>query len=135
MSRMNALRRVTVVLSVMSFVGLHSRPAAADSLNIESAHPDTTAGVLVIDGSGFRPGVHVSVNDVELKVLSVNAHEIQVALPPLAYGSYRMAVRHAGGRGRDRDDRDERDDDIARFIVTIGGGPSNIMSIGPPKPN
>ena len=93
----------------MSFVGLRSRPAAADSLSVVSAHPNTAAGVLVIDGSGFKPGLHVSVNGVELKVLSVNAHEIRVALPPLAPGSYRMVVR-------------QWRDDVARFIVAIGGG-------------
>ena len=117
MFRTNALRPVATVLSVMGVVGLLSRPAAADSLSVESAHPNTAAGQLVIDGSGFRPGLYVSVNDVELKVLSVNAHEIRVALPSLAAGNYRLVVRQWG-------------DDVARFIVTIASGSGSASQPG-----
>jgi hypothetical protein len=65
--------------------------------------------VLVVDGHGFRKDVDVSVNDVALKVLSVTATEIKAALPSLAPGTYRLAVRQF---------RNE----VARFVVTVGSG-------------
>ena len=122
MFRTNGFNRVVraVLMSLTAIVVLFARPVAAESLSIESAHPITAWGLLVINGSGFKPGTNVSVNDVELKVLSIKANEILAALPPLAPGSYRLAVRHWR-------------DDAARFIVTIGeaGQPGPQGPAGP----
>ena len=84
-----------------------SVPAAADFLAIKAAKPN--GGMLVIEGHGFRKDVDVSVNEVDLKVLSVNASEIRAALPSLAPGTYRIAIR-------------QWHNEVARFYVTIGGG-------------
>jgi Collagen triple helix repeat (20 copies) len=101
-------RMILMSLAATSAVVLLARPAAADSMSVVSAQPNSASGVLVINGYGFRTDTYVSVNDVELKVLSIKAQEIRAALPPLAPGSYRLAVHHKWG-------------DSARFIVTIGG--------------
>jgi hypothetical protein len=104
-------------VSVMTLMGT-SVPAAADFLAIKAAKPN--AGVLLIEGHGFRKDVDVSVNEVDLKVLSVNASEIRAALPSLAPGTYRIAIR-------------QWHNEVARFYVTIGGG-SASTSQGPPGP-
>ena len=62
-----------IMLSFISAIAVDvatSVPASADWLAIKAAHPN--AGVLVIDGHGFRKDVDVSVNEVDLKVLSVD---------------------------------------------------------------
>ena len=81
MFRMSGFARVILMsLASLSAVVLLAQPASADWLAVTSAHP--AAGVIVIDGYGFRNDVNVSVNDVELKVLSVSTREIKAALPP-----------------------------------------------------
>jgi hypothetical protein len=120
MFRMNGFARVILMsLASLSSVVLLAQPASADWLAVTSAHP--AAGVLVIDGYGFRKDVDVSVNDVELKVLSVSAREIKAALPPLAPGTYRLAVR-------------QWRDEVARFVVSIGGGSGSQGPQGPAGP-
>ena len=94
-----------------------SVPAAADWLAIKAAKPN--GAVLLIEGHGFKKDVDVSVNEVDLKVLSVSASEIRAALPSLAPGTYRIAIRQF---------RNE----VARFYVTIGGG--GTASQGPQGP-
>ena len=122
MNRMNGFARVILMsLASLSTVVLLAQPASADWLAVTSAHP--AAGVLVIDGYGFRHDVTVSVNDVELKVLSVSLREIKVALPSLAPGTYRLAVR-------------QWRNEVARFVVAIGeSGPQGPQgSAGPMGP-
>jgi IPT/TIG domain len=104
-------------VSVMTLMGT-SVPAAADFLAIKAAKP--SGSTLVIEGHGFRKDVDVSVNEVDLKVLSVNAGEIRAALPSLAPGTYRIAIR-------------QWHNEVARFYVTIGGG-SASTSQGPQGP-
>ena len=98
------MRLATVLLAVF----LLAPRADAEQLLITSVHPDAAAGVLVIDGTGFRSGLYVGLEDADLKVLSVSGHEIKAKLPALKPGSYRLVLR----RWRD---------DYARFIVTLGG--------------
>lgn len=100
-------RSITMSLSALAAVVLLASPAAADWLAIKAAHPNP--GVLVIDGHGFRKDLGVSVNDIDLKVLSITPTEIRAALPPLAPGTYRLAIR-------------QWRNEVARFVVTIGGG-------------
>ena len=82
-------RAITMSLSTFAAVVVLASPVAADWLAIKAAHPN--GGVLVIDGHGFRKDVDVSVNEVDLKVLSVTATEIRAALPSLTPGTYRLA--------------------------------------------
>ncbi len=105
-------------VSVMTLMGT-SVPAAADFLAIKAAKPN--AGVLLIEGHGFRKDIGVSVNEIELKVLSINPNEIKAALPPLAPGTYRLAIRQ--GRG-----------EVSRFVVTVGGGTASQGPQGPQGP-
>src|ERR1700704_5024015 len=125
MSRTNGfsgvVRTILMSLTTAGAVVLLARPVAADSMTVVSAHPNTASGVLVINGSGFKSGTYVSVNDVELKVLSIKTQEIRAALPALAPGSYRLAVHHKWG-------------DAARFIVTIGGAAGGTGPQGPAGP-
>ena len=95
-----------------------SVPATADWLAIKAAKPN--GGVLLIEGHGFKKDVDVSVNEVDLKVLSVNASEIRAALPSLAPGTYRLAIR-------------QWRNEVARFYVTIGGGGTTTTQ-GPQGP-
>ena len=53
----------------------------------------------------------LSVNEVDLKVISVSDTEIRAALPSLAPGTYRLAIRQSRNRN-----------EVARFVVTLGGG-------------
>jgi IPT/TIG domain len=110
----------SITLSFISAITLlaTSVPVSADWLAIKAVHPN--ANVLVIDGHGFRKDVDVSVNDIALKVLGVNPSEIRAALPPLAPGTYRVAVR-------------QWRNEVARFFVTIGGGGTST-SQGPQGP-
>lgn len=105
-------------VSVMTLM-VTSVPATADWLAIKAAKPN--AGVLLIEGHGFKKDIGVSVNEIELKVLSINPNEIKAALPPLASGTYRLAVRQ--GRG-----------EVSRFVVTIGGGTASQGPQGPQGP-
>ena len=114
-------RLVTMSFSTLAAVVVLASPAAADWLAIMAAHPNSPPGVLVVNGHGFRKDLYVSVNDVELKVLSINPTEIKAALPPLAPGTYRLAVRQ--GRG-----------EVSRFAVTIGAGSGTAGQAGPQGP-
>src|ERR1051325_668341 len=67
--------------------------ATAESVVITGAHPDAAAHVLVIDGTGFRAGLHVGIGGSDLGVLSVNAHQVRTSLPALASGSYLLVLR------------------------------------------
>jgi hypothetical protein len=80
---------------------------SAEDLAITSAHPDSSAKVLVIDGTGFRAGLDVGIDGRTLAILHVSEHEIRAALPVLSSGTYRLVLRQRF--------------DLARFIVTIGG--------------
>ena len=82
--------------------------ADAQALLITSAHPDVASGVLVLDGTGFRAGVSVALENVDLRVLSVKSTEVKTTLPPVKNGSYRLVVTQRA--------------DSAKFIVTIGAG-------------
>ncbi len=117
--RSNGIARA-IWLSFVSVVTLMatSVPATADWLAIKAAKPN--AGVLLIEGHGFKKDVDVSVNEVDLKVLSANPTEIRAALPSLAPGTYRVAIR-------------QWHNEVARFYVTIGGGGAST-SQGPQGP-
>ena len=104
--------------AALSVVISLSHRAAAEELSIANVHPDVTSGVLVIDGTGFRTGLYVGIENVaDLKVLSVSPTVVKTTLPALQPGSYRLEVRHA------------QHGESARFIVTIGGG-----AMGPAGP-
>ena len=124
MSRLtNAARRVAIGVTAVCAVLSLSRPAEAEELFVVSAHPDVASRVLRIDGDGFGKGLSVWLDGRDLKVLSVTAHEVLATLPSLAPGSYRLVVR----RWRN---------DVARFIVTIGGAALSGTAgvIGPAGP-
>jgi len=112
-------RAITMSLSTFAAVVVLASPVAADWLAIKAAHPN--GGVLVIDGHGFRKDVDVSVNEVDLKVLSVTATEIRAALPSLAPGTYRLAIR-------------QWRNEVARFYVAVGGGGGSQGPQGPAGP-
>jgi hypothetical protein len=112
-------RAIKLSLSTLAAVIVLASPAAADWLAIKAAHPN--GGVLVIDGHGFRKDVDVSVNEVDLKVLSVTATEIRAALPSLTPGTYRLAIR-------------QWRNEVARFYVTVGGGGGTQGPQGPQGP-
>ncbi len=112
-------RAITMSLSTFAAVVVLASPVAADWLAIKAAHPN--GGVLVIDGHGFRKDVDVSVNEVDLKVLSVTATEIRAALPSLTPGTYRLAIR-------------QWRNEVARFYVTVGGGGGSQGPQGPQGP-
>jgi hypothetical protein len=97
---------------------LLSARVKGEQLLVTSAHPDTASGVLVIDGSGFTPGASVELEGASLKVISLTSHELKTKLPPLKPGTYRLNVR-------------QWYDDVARFVVTIGG--SNTGGPAGPK--
>lgn len=116
--------RVWILLSLVGGFGMISSSVRADDTSIRSAHPSVAAGQLVIDGSGFKTGVHVWLNGSELKLLSVKPNEIRVKLPELDPGNYRLILEHW---------KDERWSGQPRsFIVTIGSGGSG--SPGPAGP-
>jgi hypothetical protein len=106
-------------LSTFAAVVVLASPVAADWLAIKAAHPN--GGVLVIDGHGFRKDVDVSVNEVDLKVLSMTPTEIRAALPSLTPGTYRLAIR-------------QWRNEVARFYVAIGGGGGSQGPQGPAGP-
>jgi hypothetical protein len=110
----------SITLSFISAITLMatSVPVSADWLAIKAAKP--SAGALVIEGHGFRRDIGVTVNEIELKVLSISPTEIKAALPPLAPGTYRLAVRQ--GRG-----------EVSRFVVSVGGG-GDARTTGPQGP-
>ena len=113
--------RIAFALTLLCGIFSLSQPAHAEELLITSAHPDVASGVLVIDGTGFRSGLYIGLESDELKVLSVNTHEVKATLPAsLKSGSYRLVIR-------------QWRDDYARFIVTIGGGGAT-GSAGPQGP-
>src|SRR5437016_11947829 len=99
-------RFVCGVLALCTSLVSSTRSDAADVL-ITSTHPDVASGVLVIDGAGFRAGLSVGLESVDLRVLSVTAHEVKATLPPLKSGSYGLTVRQRSGS-------------TATFVVTIG---------------
>jgi len=106
-------------LSTLAAVVALASPAAADWLAITAAHPN--GGVLAINGHGFRKDVDVSVNEVDLKVLSVTPTEIRAALPSLAPGTYRLAIR-------------QWRNEVARFYVAVGTGGGAQGPQGPAGP-
>lgn len=123
-NRAAALTALAVVLTTHDTYA-QSRPA----LSIAAAHPDTVSKLLVIDGSGFRPGLSVSIDNLPAHVVSVTASQIRAALPILQPGSYRLVVSQWW-------------DDDARFIVTIEGagtgtaGPAGAAGpMGPAGPS
>ena len=68
--RFNGFARVIKMsLSTLAAVVVLASARRCGLAGDQSAHP--SGGVLVIDGHGFRKDVDVSVNDVDLKVLSV----------------------------------------------------------------
>ncbi len=95
----------------------HASAQQRPSASIAAAHPDTASKLLVIDGSGFRPGLSVSLDNAPVHVVSVTTSQIRATLPALQPGSYRLVVSQWW-------------DDDARFIVTIGGAGSGTA--GPP---
>lgn len=107
------MRSLSLVLGFFVVV-FAARLSRAQQLAITSVHPDTSAGTLVIDGAGFRPGVAVDLEGRGLKVMSVRPREITTSLPSLNPGTYRLAVRESF--------------ETARFIVTIEtvGGASDV---------
>ena len=112
----------SIWLSFVSVITLMatSVPASADWLAIVSAKP--VANTLVLTGHGFKKDLNVTVNDTELKVLSITPSEIKAALPSLAPGTYKLAVRQSHN-------------DVARFVVAIGGGSSTSQGpMGPAGP-
>src|SRR2546422_2926212 len=116
--------RVWILLSLVGGFGMISSSVQADDMSIRSAHPSVAAGQLVIDGSGFKTGVHVWLNGSELKLLSVKPNEIRAKLPELDPGNYRLILEHW---------KDERWSGQPRsFIVTLGSGGSG--SPGPAGP-
>jgi len=108
---LQVLNRAAVLTAAFAvFLPLHNASAQPrPQFSIAAAHPDTTSKQIIIDGSGFRPGLSVSIDNIQLHVVSVNASEIRATLPALQPGSYRLVVS-------------QWRDDEARFIVTIGGG-------------
>jgi hypothetical protein len=120
LSRTAALTAAFVIVLPPPTVSAQSR----QSLSIVAARPDVASKTIVIDGVGFRSGLSVSIDNVQVRVISVTASQIRAELPALPPGSYRLAV----GQG-DRDDE-------ARFIVTIGAagatGPTGLAGlVGP----
>lgn len=115
----------SIASGVMALCSVFLLSVAADAqpVSISAAHPDTAAGVLTINGDGFGSGMWASIDDQEVKILSVTAHQLRVSLPTLTPGSYRLAVRRWYGRG-----------DVARFIVVIGGGSGTQGPAGPAGP-
>jgi hypothetical protein len=115
--------RIALLLYLAAGFAVFPRVARADEMSIQSAHPNTATGQLVIDGSGFKNGVHVWLNGYELQVLSVGAQQIRAKLPTnLNPGSYRMYLSHWRGLPRS-------------FIVTIGsGGTGGTGAPGPQGP-
>jgi len=109
-----ALRRsIGVAIALCSMLALSAR-VRAQELAITSVHPDTSRGVLVIDGAGFRNGLYVGIEDYDLKVLSLSARQVTTTLPALRSGNYRLVIRHWR--------------ESARFIVTIGAvGPAGLQ--------
>src|SRR5262245_28384304 len=90
-------RRSLAIVAAFSVVISLSKKASAEDLRITSVHPDIASGSLVIDGTGFRSGLYVGLENVDLKVLSVKPHELKTTLPALQSGSYRLEIHH--GRG------------------------------------
>ncbi len=68
--------------------------ASADDLSVQSARRDASTGQLVIDGRWFGPGVRVTLNGADLKIVSLHPRELRVVLPKLDPGSYRLSVRY-----------------------------------------
>jgi len=95
-----------VIAAALAAVIWFSEPVRAEQLAITSAHPDVAAGMLVVDGTGFRPGLSLALEGRDLKVLSVRPREIKAALPRLHPGTYRLVVREWF--------------ESARFVVAIG---------------
>jgi hypothetical protein len=91
-------------LALFSVV-LLSHAAEAQPAFIYSARSD--AGVLIVEGDGFGPGLSVVLDGFSMRVLSMTSHQIRATLPAVDPGSYRLVLR----RWRV---------DVARFIVTIG---------------
>ena len=122
MSSLTTHRRlVCAVVALCTALALSPR-VKADALAITSAHPDLASGVLVIDGTGFRSGLYVGLENYDLHVVSVNTHQVKAMLPAsLKSGSYRLVVR-------------QWRDDYARFIVTIGSGSGATGPAGPQGP-
>ena len=106
-------------VSVMTLMAT-SVPAAADFLAIKAAKP--SGSTLVIEGHGFRKDVgRVGQRESSSRSCRLIATEIKAALPPLAPGTYRLAIR----QGRD---------EVARFVVTVGGGTASQGPAGPAGP-
>ena len=133
MVQMNRLGRAAMVLSAVFVLALMSPPrlAEADQMVVNSAHENAGSGQLVINGTGFKPGVRVWLNGTELNVVSVRSREIRATMPDPALepGSYRLTINH-------------RKNHAAWFIVTVGGaggagprGPAGLAgAMGPPGP-
>ena len=130
MLRLQVLYRaaaLTALVVVLTPHDTHAQPRP--SLSIAAAHPDTASKLLVIDGSGFKPGLSVSIDNGPIHVVSVTPSQIRATLPPLPPGSYRLVVSQWW-------------DDDARFIVTIAGagtgtaGPAGATGpMGPAGPS
>jgi len=70
-----------------------ARLSSAQPLTVTSAHPDSPAGALVINGAGFRNGVVVELEGQALKITSIKSRQIVTSLPSLDPGTYRLVVR------------------------------------------
>src|SRR5438105_9505231 len=86
------MRSIGIAAAFFAVVSIGAT-AGAEQLTITSAHPDPAAGILIIDGTGFRQGVAVALEGHDLKVLSVNPRQIRTSLPTLTPGTYRLAIR------------------------------------------
>ena len=126
MLRLQVLGRTAALTALFVVLSLHNASAQLQPLSISAARPDTALKLLVIDGNGFKPGLAVYLDDMQIHVVSVTASEVRAALPALQPGSYRLVVS-------------QWRNDQARFIVTIGGsgatGPAGMTGpMGPSGP-
>ena len=111
----------SITLSFISAITLMatSVPASADWLAIKAAKPECQAH-WSSKATGSEGTLGSRSTTSQLKVLSISPTEIKAALPPLAPGTYRLAVRQ--GRG-----------EVSRFVVSVGGG-GDARTPGPQGP-
>lgn len=117
----------TCVLGAHAFSPLaaaaQSPAVSFQSFAVSSTRLDPASGHMIIVGSGFKPGIDVTLNGARLPVVSVQSHEVRAELPMLLPGTYRVVLTPRRGPSE-------------RFVVTvgIGGGSGESGPVGPQGP-
>lgn len=96
-------------------------PVSFQSFAVSSTRLDPASGHLIIAGTGFKPGIDVTLNGARLPIMSVQSHEVRAQLSPLLPGTYRLVLTQRRGLSQ-------------HFVVTVGIGSGEPGPTGPQGP-